>query len=90
MTDDYYDGLLTIVSLYREKKELLFTMIKKFDSPVTILHEVYLRLVLNKEIPAVESLPENKRRELWNDSIIKPTFSKRMAYCRAKYLLEII
>ena len=92
MTDpfgEYYSGLLTIVQSYKEDKSLLYEMIKKFDSPVTILSAVYMFLIHRKEIAPLESLPAQQKNKLWSEAQILPK-KRQLMYCRAKYLLSVI
>lgn len=92
MTDfgNYYDGLLTIVSMYRSKKETVFPMLKKGDVVVTILDSIYSYLVSRNQILPIETLPTAEKKKLWRESVVKGTKEKRQAYCRAHYLLSII
>lgn len=88
MKPDYYtDRLLEICSIYRENKPLVFEMLKKFSSPVTILSEVYLKLVKGKEITPLEELPESEKREIWGLSAGQ---EDRLKWSRAFYTLKII
>lgn len=86
----YDDNILSLVSYYREQKELVIEMLKKFDSPITILESVYQRLVADKEIEPIESLPEETKDELWKEAHRFKPKHKRLGYARAKYLMTII
>lgn len=88
--DPYYQGLIEIVSMYRGKKDVVREMLKKFGVPVSILQEMYLYLVRRKEIEPLESLPEEKKKELWDQANAYVPKSRRLAYCRAAYVLEIL
>lgn len=83
----YRDLLFDLISLYRENKPLLFEMIKKFDSPVSVLSECYLILVHSKEIPRLEDLPEEKKIEIWAAA---RTQRRPIKHAQALYTLEII
>lgn len=85
---DYYNDLLELVAYYREKKEVVRELIKGSPVPLSILHDVYERLVKAKEIAPIESLPIEKKNTLWRESICQP--KRRMQYCKAAYLLEIL
>jgi len=86
--DLYTDGLLEIASLYRENKPLIRDMIARFDSPVSVLEEIYRILVKEKEIDPIENLPEVKKRELWNEAVVNQ--KRRLSVVKALYVLEII
>lgn len=83
----YRDRLFELISLYRENKPLLLEMIKKFDSPVSVLSECYLILVHSKEIPRLEDLPEEKKLEIWTAA---RTQRRPIKHAQALYTLQII
>lgn len=83
----YRDRLFELISLYRENKPLLFEMIKKFDSPVSVLSECYLILVQAKEITRLEDLPEEKKIEIWAAA---RTQRRPLKHAQALYTLQII
>lgn len=83
----YRDRLFELISLYRENKPLLFEMIKKFDSPVSVLSECYLILVQAKEIPRLEDLPEERKLEIWAAA---RTQRRPLKHAQALYTLQII
>lgn len=85
--DIYSNGILFIVNEYRENELLLLEMIKKFDSPVSVLSECYLILVHSKEIPRLEDLPEEKKIEIWG---IARTQRRPIKHAQALYTLQII
>lgn len=53
--DCYWDGLLNIVCMYKENKEVVRSLIKTSDVIVSILTSVYFYLVSRKEIDPIES-----------------------------------
>lgn len=83
----YRDRLFELISLYRENKPLLLEMIKKFDSPVSVLSECYLILVQAKEITRLEDLPEEKKIEIWAAA---RTQRRPLKHAQALYTLQII
>lgn len=87
-TDPYKQGLFEIASLYRGDKELVKSMLLKFDSPITILSEIYQILIREKEIEPIETLPEVEKEKI--KSLARQRKTKRLQFCQAYYVLNII
>lgn len=70
----------------------------KFNGLANIAEEVYKGFVTMKEITRVEDLPQEKKRQLWDESkgAIDPKKTdaqnkrRRITYCRAAYLIEVV
>lgn len=62
-------------------------MIRKFDSPLSVLYEVYMILIKGKEIEPIENLPEIEKRRIFDQTA---GFKDRVKASKAIYLIELI
>lgn len=82
------DYAIKIAKIYAIHPEQILNVMG-FESVVGTLNQTYISLVNNNELPKIESLPVERKIELWEKSKVYSDSKKQCELiCRSIYLLD--